>query len=294
MAFARYIAYALPFMVVLVTLVLPFVADAQSGTTTSQWRFVPLTGIPGVPENPEGIEDYANALYILAIAVAAALGVLRIIMAGVKYMFSETVPAKGDAKKEIGWSLFGLVLILGAVTILNEINPNLRNFDFLSKAPPIEVEGFQSRTSGQIGSDQVVEGDGRQAAANCAANGGKAYTLPVIGYLGGSTGRTRVICEAKPVETVSESASLMDAQERANACGGRHELVAQGKYKVFCPGGSTQQPTNTSSQQQVTGWPKTFTSFAEYNESLAACRAAGGTPEGKETGLNQYSLSCKQ
>ena len=69
--------------------------------------------------------DYINNLYYLAIGLAALLAVIKIVIAGVKWMLSDVVTDKSSAKKDIRGALLGLVLILGAVIILNTINPQL-------------------------------------------------------------------------------------------------------------------------------------------------------------------------
>lgn len=93
--------------------------------------FEPLVGIPGVTdrEGKPGIGDYMNAVYRLSISIAALLAVLILIKAGVKYMFSEIVTSKEDAKRDIKGALLGLLLIISAVLILSTINRDLTNFD---------------------------------------------------------------------------------------------------------------------------------------------------------------------
>lgn len=68
---------------------------------------------------------YINILYVTSISLAALLAVVKIIIAGAKYMLSDIVSSKGDAIKDIQGSLFGLLLIICAVFILNVINPRL-------------------------------------------------------------------------------------------------------------------------------------------------------------------------
>ncbi len=69
--------------------------------------------------------EYINLLYKMSISIAALLAVVKIIIAGAKYMLSDIVTTKGEAKKDIRGALLGLLLIIGAVIILNTINPAL-------------------------------------------------------------------------------------------------------------------------------------------------------------------------
>lgn len=112
--------------VVLLFATLPFVTFGQS--------FTPLVGIPGVNANST-IGQYVNALYILSISIAAFLAVIKLIIAGVKYMTSDIITSKENAKKDIKGALFGLLIVLGAVLILSTINSQLTGFDILTPNP---------------------------------------------------------------------------------------------------------------------------------------------------------------
>ena len=128
---------------------IPHVLFAQ----TSQ-EFVPLVGIPGV--DPESnLEGYINALFVIAIGVAGVLAVIKLIMAGVSYMFSEIPSVKSDAKGDI----LGLLLILASVTILRTINPNITRFDVLRSASPLQVDVVAPANTADEGNDfnQIVE-----------------------------------------------------------------------------------------------------------------------------------------
>lgn len=93
-------------------------------------------------------EDYISALYMIAISVAAILVVIRLMIAGAKYMLSEIVTDKGQAKEDIKGALLGLIIVLGAVTILNTINPQLTRTDIFRNAeiatPPTTNTGNSS------------------------------------------------------------------------------------------------------------------------------------------------------
>jgi hypothetical protein len=107
-------------LAVLAVWLLPGLAWAQT--------FTPLVGIPGLEGNAD-FNTYINAVYGLAISLAALLAVIKIIIAGVKYMFTDIATDKGDAKKDIKGAVFGLVLVLSAVLILTVINPDLTRFE---------------------------------------------------------------------------------------------------------------------------------------------------------------------
>lgn len=84
-----------------------------------------LVGIPGIDATNPDFNTYINALYTLSIAVAGLLAVIKIMVAGIKYMLSDVVTSKGEAKSDIQGALLGLLIVMSAVLILNQINPQL-------------------------------------------------------------------------------------------------------------------------------------------------------------------------
>jgi len=113
----------------LILALLPYLARAQASD------FVPLIGIPGLSGSDYNFNTYVNILYVLTISVAAFLVVVRLILAGFQYMFTDIVPQKEQAKKAIRNAFLGLGVILGAVLILNTINPELTKLEALNIRP---------------------------------------------------------------------------------------------------------------------------------------------------------------
>lgn len=81
--------------------------------------------------------DFLNGLFTLVIAGAALLVVIKLILAGVQYMFTDLITRKENAKKDIQNALLGLLVILASVTLLNTINPELTNLNALRTADPL-------------------------------------------------------------------------------------------------------------------------------------------------------------
>jgi hypothetical protein len=108
----------------------------------AQGKYAPLVTIPGVTDKDgANFSEYINFLYGAAIAIAALLAVVKLIIAGVKYMLTDIVPNKSQAIGDIRNALFGLLLIIGSVIILNTINPELSQnkivFQEIPKKPDI-------------------------------------------------------------------------------------------------------------------------------------------------------------
>ncbi len=101
-------------------------------------EYTPIVGIPGL-EGTQDFNGYINALYTLSISVAALIAVVKIVLAGAKYMLSGTISDKSSAKEDIRNSLIGLLIIIGAVTILSTINSDLTNFTIFDESDRITV-----------------------------------------------------------------------------------------------------------------------------------------------------------
>ena len=101
--------------------------------------------------------NLADALFNIAIVIAAILVVVRLVWAGSKYMLSGLVTSKESAKEEIRNALIGLLIILGSVTILQTINPQLLNLNALGELDPVELKS-PAEVDGEIGG-AYVDGD---------------------------------------------------------------------------------------------------------------------------------------
>ena len=96
--------------------------------------FISLVGIPGLQTGSMDMSKFIeNAMRMLIIA-AALIAVIKIILAGAQYVLSGIVTDKEKAKKDIRSALIGLLIILGGVSILTTINPNLTNLPALTPA----------------------------------------------------------------------------------------------------------------------------------------------------------------
>lgn len=95
------------------------------------------------PTNAQGenskIGEYLNIMIRIFIGICAVLAVIMIVMGGIEYMTSELISNKENGKHHITGAIFGLLLALGAWTILNQINPDILNTD-LSSLKTVEVE----------------------------------------------------------------------------------------------------------------------------------------------------------
>jgi hypothetical protein len=90
-----------------------------------------LAPLPGQEDfNPTGegggdLGKYLNVMIKLFIGICAVLAVIMIVIGGLEYMTNELVSEKADGKNKIKAAVFGLILALGAWTLLYTINPDL-------------------------------------------------------------------------------------------------------------------------------------------------------------------------
>ena len=116
-------------LLVLTILLAPVVTFAQ---------YQPLVGIPGIDISSD-FNSYINALYKLSISLAALLAVIKIIVAGAKWMLTDLISSTQEAKADIQGAVFGLLIIIAAVLILETINPQLTKTNvFIAPASNID------------------------------------------------------------------------------------------------------------------------------------------------------------
>lgn len=89
---------------------------------------LPLSG-PGSQVEKTSATTYLEGMFKLLIGVAGALAVVMIIVGGIKYMSSDAIGGKSEAKETIQNAIWGLILAIGAWLILNTINPDLVKFN---------------------------------------------------------------------------------------------------------------------------------------------------------------------
>jgi hypothetical protein len=137
-----------------IILTLPTVLFAQGSV------YSPLVDLSnaGQGNQVQTFEQYINFLYGMSIAVAALLAVIKIIIAGAKYMLSDVINTKGEALSDIQGAILGLLLILSAVIILELINPQLtdREINFPQLDPSTRGD-LKSRAVETVGGGQTKE-----------------------------------------------------------------------------------------------------------------------------------------
>jgi hypothetical protein len=119
-------------------LVIPSVFFASVPLLTYAQGFVPLStdaGSLGL-DATTGMQNFLNTLFGISVAVSAILAVIMITIGGFKYMTSESVFKTSSAKENIQGAIFGLIIVLAAILILEVINPDIVSLNLFSPPTP--------------------------------------------------------------------------------------------------------------------------------------------------------------
>lgn len=147
-----------------------------------------VTLVPSLPilGNQTTVPQLLNALFGISIAVAAMLAVLMFVIGGFRYMASEAMGSKGDAKNQMQSAVLGLFLVLASILILNTINPNLTQLNIFRSVPP-ESAPPDSKESGGTRFTRTADCTPPDTAGNCCSSLGAGGTLVGAEWLAGNT-----------------------------------------------------------------------------------------------------------
>jgi hypothetical protein len=113
-------------------------------------------GIPGI-EGGQSFSSYLQSLFQLGIGVAVVLAVIQIVLGGFKYMTTDAAGGKEEGKEKIRGAIYGLILALATVLILQTINPNIVSLK-------INFSDVQNTTTGGTSGGQAPNSAEEQSA----------------------------------------------------------------------------------------------------------------------------------
>lgn len=146
----------------------------------------------------QNLGSYINSMFKVAISAGAIIAVIRLGVAGFKYMGSDMWSTKSKAREDIGEIFLGLLLLLSLWIILNQINPNLLNLNIVfpktqgiaAPAPSYSILPTEQKAAGAIFEDeQSVRGLLRAGGITVYNNPCKAVgerNCTNVGLLGGN------------------------------------------------------------------------------------------------------------
>lgn len=174
--------------------------DASGNREDGSIPYTPLEQLPRVGNNgattiPDeeaklNLVTYLPDLIKLAIGIAAALSVIYIIIGGFQYLTTDAVFEKGEGKKRIQNAVWGLLLAISAVIILNTISPRLTNvnLDITAVAPGTGPSVPSGGEAGSPGQCRAYGGGTRPCVCNdCTAPVGIFRFKPGVNHSMNST-----------------------------------------------------------------------------------------------------------
>jgi hypothetical protein len=119
--------------------------------------YQPLVPIDGSIDTAtaNNLPKYLEAIFKLAIGLAALFAVIMITVGGIQYMTSESIGGKEDGKERIENAVIGLLLAISSWLILYTVNPKTIEFNFNPSridriTPPGQIDsGLNSTTTPQ-------------------------------------------------------------------------------------------------------------------------------------------------
>jgi hypothetical protein len=241
-------------------------SPAQQMPGPSQ-TFRPLAGVPGITNLGDiSMSQFLNALYRTLIVIGALIAVLKITIAGLKYMGSDNFGSKASAKEDITAALLGLLILLATVLIINTILGSV-NLNVL-QGPPIPLPQ-QSPTPFDPGGGTT--GIALKKEAGCYQLSGNGAQCP-SGKTGAISGNQVSCADAASIpalpnqgsfKLVTEAQCVQTMNGNPNAVNGNMgKMIEEGKQVL----GYVQIPTSQARDRQ-----------AKARELEADCKAGGGS-----------------
>lgn len=164
------------------------------------------------------IGDYLNVMIRIFIGLCAVLAVVMIVIGGIQYMTSELISSKGEGKERILHAIFGLLLALGAWTLLNQINPDILRTDLNSlQSVTVDVpittfnissSGPQSRNGTAIKIDFDTQAYPAAATAQAKTGVDSALVLAIFNQETSNGGNTGACFPANANMTSADQTAL--------------------------------------------------------------------------------------
>lgn len=178
-------------VLLLAVLVLPALALAQGP------GFVPLTDIQAIKyvgNEGNSLPAFLNSIYKVCIGLAAVIGVLQLMRAGLTWMTAGGSHEKiGQARNLIRDTLLGLLLVLAPTIVFSIINPSILNLE-IGGLSELKLPGSDSATNGdntcdldcqegfscKAGKCEVATTLTDEEASSCTQKGGKRVSVCYI------------------------------------------------------------------------------------------------------------------
>lgn len=112
-----------------------FSAQTTNTSTRDYTVLAPLPGTTDAGGKTTNIQTYIPGAFKFGIGIAALLAFVMITAGGIQYMTSDALSGKQEGRQKIENAIYGLLLAIGAYTILFTINPKMLEFELDIRQP---------------------------------------------------------------------------------------------------------------------------------------------------------------
>ena len=108
-----------------------------------------LSDLPleNVADTNQGLTQIIDTIYLASIGVAAAIAVIVLIFAGMQLALSSSGSGRSKWKDRVSGALLGLLILVGAVLVLNTINEDLTKLEIRNSTVTLDGTGGNSDPS---------------------------------------------------------------------------------------------------------------------------------------------------
>lgn len=155
---------------------------------------------------------YLNLMITIFIGICAVLAVIMIVMGGIEYMTTELISGKEAGRQRITNAIFGLILALGAWTILNQINPDILDVSLDSLKEVIVNVELVTLSDGTYSGSGGGRIEGSRADCVSPPNPSNACSTATLGNscFSGRVNEASIICSVESSGGISDRESRSD------------------------------------------------------------------------------------
>lgn len=163
------------------------------------------------------LEQYISGLFTFGLMVVGITALASIMFGGIRYMASDLITTKQDAKDQIASAIYGLLLLLFSYLILNTINPELVSLRTATMPAPAATP--RQTTPTLIAPDgQFIYDPGIQAQFSDASTQLKQFLDCMAQKVPGNVGRISSISDSAGIQTCLNNYSKPPCAHASNSC----------------------------------------------------------------------------
>lgn len=193
------------------------------------------------------LPQYISGIFTFGLMVVGITALASIMLGGIRYMASDLITTKQDAKDQIRSAVYGLLLLLFSYLILNTINPelvSLRTATMPAPATPQQAAASPTPPDGQFSYDPGIQNQLADASSQLTQ-----FLDCMAQKAPGNVGRISSISDSAGVQTCSLNYGKPPCAHASNSChyGGQN---CKGKsYAVDFGDEQNYQALKTAAQQ---------------------------------------------